>query len=83
MDKLCIDCKHYVHKPEVKELGFYFEHQCSVNVKDVKSLVTGEMVKEGEFTRCELLRTYCYRCGPEAKLWKEKQINRINLDVRN
>jgi len=83
MDKLCIDCKHYVLFPEHKDLGDQFEHNCSKDVGKTKSMVTGEMVQDGSYYRCTILRGVGYTCGPEGKLWKEKQINRINLDASN
>ena len=70
--KLCIDCKHFAMEKHSTnhELG-----RCTVN--RTTSLVTGLLTSLDSLTFCAIQRCTGKPCGPDAKLFEEKEASNV------
>jgi len=63
MNKLCMDCKHWIDE------GSGLSDKCSAGAVESVSLVRGQMHNSS----CYLMRMQHGNCGPEAKLFEGRE----------
>jgi hypothetical protein len=70
--KLCINCKHFAMEKHTisQELG-----RCTVN--RTTSLVTGLLTSLDSLTFCAIQRCSTKPCGPDAKLFEDKEASNV------